>query len=95
MRVRAPLPFPLLADTQDKTIGRRALRISGPVSAANYWEARTAPLNLTGRFVYIQVGTRAGGGKLCWANSDEDSCACVVLQVQVLVGYSGGRSILK
>eukprot|EP00752_Nemacystus_decipiens_P009345 g8352.t1 len=39
----------------DKTIGRRALRISGPVSAANYWEARTAPLNLTGRFVYIQV----------------------------------------
>eukprot|EP00903_Cladosiphon_okamuranus_P011112 g10488.t1 len=39
----------------DKTIGRRALRISGPVSAANYWEAKTAPLNLTGRFVYIQV----------------------------------------
>lgn len=63
MRVRAPLPFPLLADTQDKTIGRRALRISGPVSAANYWEARTAPLNLTGRFVYIQVGTRGGGGQ--------------------------------
>lgn len=45
---------------QDKTIGRRALKISGPVSAANYWEAKTAPLNLTGRFVYIQV--RAGRG---------------------------------
>ncbi|CAM9725981.1 unnamed protein product [Scytosiphon promiscuus] len=43
----------------DKTIGRRCCRISGAVSAANYLEvpreARTAPLNLTGRFVYIQV----------------------------------------
>lgn len=37
------------------------------MSAANYWEARTAPLNLTGRFVYIQVGgprgAAAGGGR--------------------------------
>lgn len=44
---------------QDKTIGRRCCRISGAVSAANYLEvpreARIAPLNLTGRFVYIQV----------------------------------------
>ncbi|CAN0302061.1 unnamed protein product, partial [Ectocarpus sp. 12 AP-2014] len=43
----------------DKTIGRRCCRISGAVSAANYLEvpreARIAPLNLTGRFVYIQV----------------------------------------
>ncbi|CAN0399405.1 unnamed protein product, partial [Hapterophycus canaliculatus] len=43
----------------DKTIGRRCCRISGAVSAANYLEvpreARSAPLNLTGRFVYIQV----------------------------------------
>ena len=45
--------------SQDKTIGRRCCRISGAVSAANYLEvpreARTSPLNLADRFVYIQV----------------------------------------
>lgn len=45
--------------TQDKTIGKRCYRITGAVSAANYLEvpkeARTAPLNLLGRYVYIQV----------------------------------------
>lgn len=51
---------------KDKTIGKRCCRISGAVSAANYLEvpreARTAPLNLTGRFVYIQVRERSGWG---------------------------------
>ncbi|CAM9889899.1 unnamed protein product [Choristocarpus tenellus] len=43
----------------DKVIGKRCYRIAGAVSAANYLEIpedpRSDPLNLTGRYVYIQV----------------------------------------
>ncbi|CAM9632295.1 unnamed protein product, partial [Sphacelaria rigidula] len=45
-------------EMMDKTIGKRCYRVSGAVSAANYLEvpreARTAPLNLLGRYVYVQ-----------------------------------------
>lgn len=60
---------------QDKTIGKRCYRVLGSVSAVNYLEvpkeARTAPLKLAGRYVYIQARVASRAPHAQWKISTE------------------------
>jgi hypothetical protein len=58
---RPPPPRPLHPPArQDRTIGKTVLHVSGSIPAINYVKLPKgrAGLNLSGRFLYMQVGSR-------------------------------------